>query len=59
MKKIEMGVYYDTNNGMVKTIGKAADTRDGTAMIIYCRIGENGYAGDTLVMPERDFKEMI
>jgi hypothetical protein len=59
MKKIEMGVYYKTANGMVKTIGKAIDARDNTTMIIYATLVERGYVDKTMVLPEEQFAEML
>lgn len=54
---VAMGEYYRDTNSLVRTIGRALDTKTREAMIIYAHVEKNGFVSDAYVMPEVEFNK--
>ena len=56
MMKIQMGKYYTLGHlGLVRTIARAKNCETTQQMIMFCQIGNGGFAGENLLWNESDF----
>lgn len=57
MKKVsvDMGSYYSTENGLVKTISRAVDVNGDNPMIMFVYVQKGGLASVVHYMREADF----
>jgi hypothetical protein len=55
MKKIDMGCYYFSDKGLVRTVARATDVETKKSMIMFVNIESGGCASQPLLISEERF----
>ncbi len=59
MKKIDMGCYYSSDRGLVRTVTKALDEKTKKVMIVFVKIEAGGCASFPCITSEEEFATYI
>ena len=58
MKKIDMGCYYFSDKGLVRTVARAIDVETSKSMIIFVNIESGGCVSQPLLLSEEKFAKI-